>query len=209
MTPTRQLLPHFLRLALTLVGVSSLLVSAEIPRDADFADMIRTPAGIQNLLERCDGHPVFETALANWLETAEPASPADRQAVRKTSLRLLEDTSDPQLVLSLSDGLLRHALQDIKMDPAIVPEEFARALYSDIAKAVRTHRSKATAILVPAYGLREDGAVRNERQASFLDDFLNLVDTRLVHRARPPQQRIGNSADNSREQSDRGALSRR
>jgi hypothetical protein len=208
MTPTCQALQYFLRVAVTLGAISPLLVSAEIPRDADFADMIRTPAGIQKTLERCDGHPVFETALANWLETAEPVSPADRQAVRKTSLRLLEDTSDPQLVLGLTDGLLRHALQDIKMDPAIVPEEFARSLYSDIAKAVRAHRSKATAVLVPAYGLREDGAVRNERQASFLEDFLKLVDTRLAHRA-PPPRRLVRTDDNSREQSDREVAAKR
>ena len=157
MTSSCQVLQYFLKLAVTLGAIAPLVVSAEIPRDADFADAIRTPAGIQELLERCDGHPVFETALANWLETAEPASPADRQAVRKTSLRLLEDTSDPQLVLGLTDGLLRHALQDLKMDPAIVPEELARALYADIAKAVRAHKSKAAAVLVPAYGSREDG----------------------------------------------------
>jgi len=207
MTSSCQVLQYFLKLALTLGAISPLLVTAEIPRQADFADTIRTPAGIQELLERCDGHPVFETALANWLETAEPVSPADRQAVRKASLRLLEDTSDPQLVLGLTDGLLRHALQDIRMDVAIVPGDFARALYSDIARAVRAHRSKAMAVLVPAYGLREDGAVRNERQARFLEDFLNLADARLAHRAQPPR-RLGH-ADNTREQSDRGAGAKR
>src|SRR5713101_1107206 len=126
MTTPRQVREYFLRLTL-LVGrripvilvSGALVVSGEIQRDADFAELIRTPAGIQSTLERCDGHPVFETALANWLEAAEPASPEDRQAVRKTSLRLLQDTSDQQLVLGLIDGLLRHALQDIKMDPAI------------------------------------------------------------------------------------------
>jgi hypothetical protein len=208
MTSTRHVLQYFIKLALTYGAISPLLVSAEIPRDADFADMIRTPAGIQNLLERCDAHPVFETVLANWLEMAEPASPEDRQAIRKTSLRLLEDTNDPQLVLGLTDGLLRHALEDIKRDPAIVPEEFARALYADIAKAVRAHRSKVAAVLVPAYGLLEDGTVKNERQASFIEDFLNFADSRLAHRARPPR-RLGNSADNSREQSDLGSGSRR
>src|SRR5580704_11356734 len=178
MTRTRQTLRSFLRLAVTLGAVSGLIVSAEIQQDADFATMIRTPSGIQMTLERCDGHPVFETALANWLEMAEPSSREDRQAVRKTSLRLLEDTSEPQLVLGLIDGLLRHALEDLKMDPAIVPQELARALYADIARAVRARKSKVAAILVPAYGLREDGTVRNERQTSFIEDFLNRADPR-------------------------------
>jgi hypothetical protein len=128
----------------------ALVASGEIQRDAGFAEMIRTPAGIQSTLERCDGHPAFETALANWLEAAEPASPEDRQAVRKISLGLLQDTSDQQLVLGLIDGLLRHALADIKMDPAIVPADHARALYADIV-AIRGQRSKAT-VLVPALG---------------------------------------------------------
>jgi hypothetical protein len=94
------------------------------------------------------------------------------------------------------------------MDPAIVPEELARTLYADMAKAVRAHRSKAMAVVVPAYGLREDGAVKNERQASFLEEFLNLADTRLAHRARPPR-RLGHTADNSREQSDIGTGAKR
>src|SRR2546421_6068047 len=191
MTRTR----HALRLAVTLAAISGSRVSAEIPQDADFAAMIRTPAGIQMSLERCDGHPAFETALANWLESAEPSAREDRLAVRKTSLRLLEDTTDPQLVLGLIDGLLRHALEDLKIDPAIVPQELARTLYADIARAVRARRSKAAAVLVPAYGLREDGTVRNERQASFIEDFLSRADPRLARRARPPQPRIGHSAD--------------
>src|SRR5229473_2017619 len=118
MTTPRQVREYFLRLTLlvsrripVILMSGALVVSGEIQRDADFAEMIRTPAGIQKALERCDAHPVFETALANWLEAAEPNSPEDRQAVRKTSLRLLQDTSDPQLVLGLIDGLLRHALQ--------------------------------------------------------------------------------------------------
>jgi hypothetical protein len=209
MTPTCQASQYFLRLAVTLGAISGLIVCAEIPRDTNFADLIRTPAGIQSALERCDGHPIFETALANWLEMAEPSSPADRLAVRQTSLRLLQDTTDPQLILGLSDGLLRHALVDIRMDPAIVPEEAARALYADIVRAVRGQRSKVMAVLVPAYGLRDDGTVTNQRQVSFIDDFVNLADTRLAHRARPPQRRLLNSADNSREQSDRGAVSKR
>jgi hypothetical protein len=209
MTRTRHASHSFLGLAVTLGAIYSLPASAEIPQDADFAAMIRTPSGIQMTLERCDGHPAFETALANWLERAEPTAPADRQAVRKTSLRLLEDTSDPQLVLGLTDGLLRHALDDLKMDPAIVPEEFARALYADIARAVRGRRSKLEAVLVPAYGLREDGTVKNPRQASFIEDFLSLADPRLARRARPPQQRVGHSTETTREQSDLGVVSKR
>ena len=215
MTTTRQVREYLLRLTLlisrripVILVSGALVVSGEIQRDADFAEMIRTPAGIQKALERCDAHPVFETALANWLEAAEPNSPEDRQAVRKTSLRLLQDTSDPQLVLGLIDGLLRHALQDIKMDPAIVPADHARALYADIVKAIRGQRSKATAVLVPAYGLQEDGTLRNERQARFIEDFLSRADPQLARRVRPPRP-LGNSADNRREQSDAGTVSTR
>jgi hypothetical protein len=231
MTATRRAPQYFLRLAVTLGTISPLLISrriglpytaisvifasgtlvisAQIQRDVDFPDLIRTPPSIQRTLEHCDGHPDFETALANWLEMAEPSSWGDRQAVRETSLRLLEDTTDRQLVLGLSDGLLRHALEDLKRDPAIVAEELARALYADIGKAVKKHKSKATAVLVPAYGLVEDGTATNERQASFLEDFLKLADPRLAHRVQPSQRRLGDSGDKSREQGDAGAGSRR
>src|SRR5438445_350478 len=79
-------------------------------RDVDFAEVIKTPVAIQAALERCDGDPAFETAFANWLESAQPRSASERDAIRKTSLRLLEDTTDRQLVLGLIDGLLRHAV---------------------------------------------------------------------------------------------------
>jgi hypothetical protein len=98
-------------------------------------------------------------------------------------------------------------LEEIKMNPAIVPEEFARALYTDIARAVRVQRAKAAAVLIPAYGLREDGTVKDERQVSFLEGFLNLADPVLARRARLPQ-RLGRPPDR-REQSDQGAGSRR
>src|SRR5882762_3281557 len=120
MAATRRTIP-------VIFASSALLISGQIQRDVDFANLIRTPSSIQRTLERCDGHPDFETALANWLEMAEPTSARDRLAVRETSLRLLEDTTDRQVVLGLSDGLLRHALEDIKRDPGIVPEELARA----------------------------------------------------------------------------------
>ena len=208
MTTIRQAWQYFRRLAPPLGVLPGLLVCAEIPRDAEFAEMIRTPAGIQTTLERCDAHPVFETALANWLEQAEPASPEDRQAVRQTSLRLLQDTTDQQLVLGLIDGLLRHALVDIKLDPSIVPTDRARALYTDIFRAIRGQRSKAMATLIPAYSLQEDGTLRDERQISFIEGFLNRADPRLANRARPAR-RIGNSADNHREQSDARTGSKR
>jgi hypothetical protein len=183
---------------LAIITSGALIISAQIQRDVDFADLIRTPSSIQRTLEHCDGHPDFETALANWLEMAEPSSRWDRQAVRETSLRLLEDTTDRQLVMGLSDGLLRHALEDIKREPAIVAEELARALYADIGKAVKKQKSKATAVLVPAYGLGKDGTVTNERQARFLKDFLNLADPRVAHRVQPPSQhRLGNPAGNT------------
>src|SRR5215467_6076163 len=82
-------------LALLLYGCTP-WASAQAPPTMDFAELIRTSAGIQKVLERCDGDPDFETALANWLETAKPASGADQRAVRETSIRLLEDTTDPQ-----------------------------------------------------------------------------------------------------------------
>jgi hypothetical protein len=181
-------------------------ISGPIQRDVDFAELIRTPSGIQRTLERCDGHPDFETALANWLETAEPSLPMDRQAVREASLRLLEDTTNRQLVLGLSDGLLRHAMEDIKRDPTLDPEEVARALYTDIRKAAK---SKAAAVLVPAFGLQEDGTVTNERQASFLRGLLNRAEPRVVHRARPTPRGLEQSAGGGRVQGDGGAVARR
>ena len=184
-------------------------ISGPIQRDVDFAELIRTPSGIQRTLERCDGHPDFETALANWLETAEPSLPMDRQAVREASLRLLEDTTNRQLVLGLSDGLLRHAMEDIRRDPALDPEEVARALYADIRKAAENRKSKAAAVLVPAFGLQEDGTVTNERQASFLRSFLNRAEPRVAHRARPSPRGLEQSAGSGREQGDRGGVARR
>jgi hypothetical protein len=192
------------RLYISAVFASGVLVvSAQTPSNADFADLIRTPASIQRTLEHCDGHPDFETALANWLERAEPSSPAEREAVRKASLRLLEDTTDRQLVLGLSDGLLRHALQDLNRDHAIVPEELARALYADVGRAVRKQRSKVKAVPVPAYGLAEDGTVKDERQASFLETFLNLAEPGVAHSVAPSQHRLGDSTQASREQAER------
>jgi hypothetical protein len=191
-----------------VIFVSTFLISAQIQPDTDFADLIRTPSGIQTTLEHCDGHPDFETALANWLERAEPSSPADRRAVREASLRLLEDTTDRQLVLGLSDGLLRHALEDMNRDPSIDPEALARALHADIAKAVRKRKSKAEAILVPAYGLQEDGTVKNERQASFIESFLSQADPQLARRVRPSQRRLADPTGNSREQGDGRLASR-
>jgi hypothetical protein len=186
-----------------ILASGMLIVSAQAPRDADFADLIRTPADIQRTLEHCDGHPEFEMALANWLEMAEPSSPERREAIYKTSLRLLEDTTDLQLVLSLSDGLLRHALEDIKRDQAISPEELARTLYADIGRAVRKERFKVKAVSIPAYGLAEDGTVTDERQASFLERFLNLAEPRTAHFVAPSQRRPGDPTRASREQAER------
>jgi hypothetical protein len=190
------------RLYISVIFASGVLViSAQTP--SDFADLIRTPASIQRTLEHCDGHPDFETALANWLEMAEPSSPAEREAVRNTSLRLLADTTDGQLVLGLSDGLLRHALEDLNKDRAIVPEELAHVLYADIGRALKKQRSKAKAVSVPAYALAEDGTVKDERQASFLERFLNLTEPGVAHFVEPPQRRLGDFAHASREQAER------
>ena len=182
---------YFLR----IFAGSTLVLSAHIQGDVDFADSIRTRTSIQRTLERCDGHPEFETALANWLERAEPSAPEERQAIRETALRLLEDTTDGQVVLGLGDGLLRHALEDIKRDPALVVETLARALYVDIGKAIKRQKSKATAILVTAYGLGEDGTVTDQKQASFLESFLDFAEPRVAHHIRPSgRRRDGTSA---------------
>jgi hypothetical protein len=186
-----------------LFASGMLILSAQTTPGPDFAALIKTPANLQTTLEHCDGHPDFETALANWLEAAEPSSPADREAVHRASLRLLEDTTDRQLVLSLGDGLLRHALQDLKRDHAIVPEQLAQALYADIGKAVRRQRSKAKAITVPAYSLADDGTVKDERQASFLEKFLNLNEPGVAHSVAPSRRQPGDSARSSREQAER------
>jgi hypothetical protein len=144
-------------------------------QNVDFAALIRTPAGIQAVLERCDGHPQFETALANWLETALPRSQEEREAIRQTSLRLLEDTTDSQHALGLINGLLRHALDDVKRDPAIVPKQQALALYTDIGKAVRRRRSKAKEAALLASVLAE--GLTDARQAGFVQEFVNLAES--------------------------------
>jgi hypothetical protein len=192
---------------LALLASGTLILSAQTPTNASFADLVRTPANLQIALERCDGNPEFETALANWLETAEPSLPADREAVHKASLRLLEDTNDGQLVLGLLDGLLRHALEDMKRNQTISSEELARALYADIGRAVRAERSKAKAIFVLADGLAEDGTVKDVRQARFLQSFMNISRPRIVRIAAPARPPIGDAARASREQAGRKSSS--
>jgi hypothetical protein len=173
-------------LALSLIAApGSLVLTAQVQPEANFADLIKTPDAIQRTLEHCDGDPAFETALSNWLETAEPASPADRQAIHTTALRLLEDTADRQLVLGLTDGLLRHALADMKRDRAVVPENLARALYAEIARAARSRRFKTIAIVEPAYSLSAD--VNDGKQAAFLKEFLNLAEARAARLIQPSQ----------------------
>jgi len=151
-------------------------VWAQSRQPVDFAALIRTPAGIQATLEQCDGHPAFETALANWLETAQGRSPAEREAIRQTSLRLLEDTTDRQLVLSLINGLIRHAMDDVKRDPAIVPTQLAKALYADIGRAAHGRKSTAKESALLAYGLAE--GVTDARQAGFVKEFIHLAEPR-------------------------------
>lgn len=158
---------------------------AETEPKVNFADLIRTPAGIQRTLEQCDGNPRFETALANWLEMSEPTASVDRLAIRETSLRLLEDTTDVQVVLGLSDGLLRHALEDVKRDQTIVPELLARFLYADIRKAAKGKLYKTKAVPIAAWGLAEDGTVTDERLATLLQAFLNLAEPGVSHIVRP------------------------
>jgi|SRR5579872_627070 len=160
-----------------LAGVLPAL-GAQSQRPTDFADLISTPAGIQKTLERCDGHPDFETALANWLAAAHPQTPAERAAIHTTSLRLLEDTADRQLVLGLIDGLVRHALEDLTKDPAIVPAELARTLYSEMRKAVGNQKYKTNLIAVVTRWLADNESVTTGRQAGFLQEFLKLAEPR-------------------------------
>jgi len=178
---------HSIRIGSATSGVFACLaipviVWAQAQQNVDFGTLIQTPAGIQATLERCDGHPQFETALANWLETAKPRSPAEREAIRLTSLRLLEDTTDQQLALGLISGLLQHELEAVKRDPAIIPKQQAQALYTDIAKAVRRHTSKAKESAVLASVLGE--GLTDARQAGFVKEFITLAE-------RPAPRRVG------------------
>jgi len=182
---------------------------AQVQSPVNFADLIRTPADIQRTLEYCDGHPAFETTLVNWLEMAEPSLPADRQAVREISLRLLEDVTNSQLVLGLGDGLLRHALEDLKRDRALVPDEVAISLYKNVQKAVRKQQFKAKSVAFPANNMAEDGTVTDERQAAFLEKFLDLAEPRVAHVVQPARRIPGHPVRARLEQSDRGPVSKR
>ena len=150
-------------------------VAGKAPQGTDFTQLVQSPAAIQKTLERCDGHPDFEMALANWLETTQPGTATERAAVRETSLRLLEDTTDRQIVLGLLDGLLRHAIEDLQINPAIVPSDSARTLFKDIRKYVKNQRSKANMILIVTRWVAEDGSAKSARQAAFIQDFLKLA----------------------------------
>jgi len=181
--------PYLERRLIICLAISLLPVfAANTQSGVNFSDRIRTPDDIQKTLEYCDGHPAFETALANWLETTEPSSPEERRAVRETSLRLLEDTTDSQLVLGLSNGLLRHALEDLKRDQKVAPGDLADALHAGIKKAIGKMRSKVEAIAIPAHGLAADGTVADERQAAFLERFLDLAEPRVAHNVRPSER---------------------
>jgi hypothetical protein len=158
---------------------------AQSPQPFDFAALLKTPAGIQSALERCDGHPDFETALANWLEAAQPRSAEESEAIRKTSLRLLEDTSDPQVVLGLLDGLMRQALSELNRDPAIVPEELAKSLYAAIGRAVGRQPRKWAGFPLLAAGLAEGGAVQGERHAVFVKQLTTIWARRRTAPPRP------------------------
>jgi hypothetical protein len=158
----------------------------------DFAALLKTPAGIQSALERCDGHPDFETALANWLEAAQPRSAEEQEAIRKASLRLLEDTSDPQVVLGLLDGLMRQALSELSRDPAVVPEELAKSLYSAIGRAVGRQPRKWAGFPLLASGLKEGGAANGERHAAFVKELLTMS-----ARRRPAAPRLAGSTSTS------------
>lgn len=155
----------------------------------DFPEIIKTPAEIQKALERCDGDTGFETAFANWIEMAQPRSPAEGVIIRKTSLRLLEDATDRQTVLGLIDGLLRHALEDVKRDQAIIPQNLADSMYRDIVNAVRKRTYKGEEIAAPAYGLADDGSITEERQARFVERFLNLADPHVARHVQPAKAR--------------------
>jgi hypothetical protein len=163
-------------------------VAAQSSQPIDFAALLKTPSGIQSALERCDGHPDFETALANWLEQAQPRSAEEREAIRKTSLRLLEDTSDRQVVLALLDGLMRQALSDLSRDPAIVPQELAKSLYFAIARAVGRQPQKWAGFPLLADGLTEGGAANGGRHAAFVKELVTMSTRR-----RPAAPRVAGS----------------
>src|SRR5262245_25644072 len=175
-----RVLAHLLAPALLAITLPAQRVSHPI-----FAEVIRTPAGLQAALERCDGDPAFETAFANWLESAHAASRGEREAIRRASLRLLEDTTDHQLVLGLIDGLLRHAVEDLESDGATPPVRVARILYADVGKARKNRKSKPSDIALLAENLLSEGAVTMERQTSFLQEVVNLAESRQVTRSLP------------------------
>jgi hypothetical protein len=183
--------------AAILAAMLSALANEKAPA-IDFAQLVRTPDGIQRTLERCDGHPEFETALANWLETAEPRSSAERAAIRATSLRLLEDTTDRQVVLGLIDGLLRHAVGDLNRDPALVPADVARSLYVDICRSVKNQRSKADMIAVVTDWMAEDGSIRANKPATFVKEIQRLAEPHWARRPRGTASREAADGERSR-----------
>ena len=86
------------------------------------------------------------------LDLAETVFLSPSSCLRR--VRMLEDTTDRQIMFALIDGLLRHALEDVKRDAGIVPRQLAATLYMDIAKAVRQKfKVKESAVL--AEGLAE------------------------------------------------------
>ena len=159
-----------------------------------FAETIKTPAGIQAALERCDGNPEFETALANWLERTQPQSPEQRDAIRKTSLRLLEDTSDSQVALALLDGMIRQALNDVNRNTSVPPKQAARTLYADIARATGRQPRKSAGIALLTRGLAEDGAVTASGRPDFAKALLSLT-TNTSARPGPKSPPVSASAD--------------
>ncbi|HTM49010.1 MAG TPA: hypothetical protein VL285_10030 [Bryobacteraceae bacterium] len=69
---------------------------------------------------------------------------------------------------------MRQALSELSRDPAIVPEELAKSLYSAIARAVGRQPRKWAGFPLLAAGLAEGGAVQGERHAIFVKELVTI-----------------------------------
>ena len=73
-------------------------------------------------------------------------------------------------------------------DSAIIPKQQAQTLYTDIAKAVKRHKSKAKESAVLASVLGE--GLTDPRQAEFVKEFITLAE-RPARAERPAPRRVG------------------
>jgi hypothetical protein len=94
--------------------------------------LIRTPAGRQELFQLSDDSFVFEMRAARTLATLMPESPSDHKLIRQTELSLLRQTDDEGVVQVLLDGLLGSEVKE-ESDPSLAIA-LADALYDDIRR---------------------------------------------------------------------------